>query len=688
MQNKEMLAGKIDPHGIVCPICLCNYDQKERLPRIMLTCGHTFCTHCLKQLFHKNANIICPLDKTIFNLQNQGVEALPINFALKQVLEEKSKWELCRIHQEEMRLVCLNDRCKVCDECLETGAHQKHKLMPIKKVVSESEKKIQKLEETFEVLDQYHMSMKAFLEAKRKDILMISEKQFQSLYKALKQRETNLQAMINSHFRSEYERLEKSLNSDSSLKANILQRISRLRNFLEGDNLKTVFEELPSSMLKCDKNFVIQLMNKIQQGFDSFSKSFEGSFSDYHQSFSKIDLLKFEEVTISDINLLLGEHSNVLSQKRGKSIDGLKLFYDIEIKDMSLLIASKDPEVVDLSKMSPKEYDLKDLDKIKQIKLTLTKNAFSKKSFRYLQEIWSRLNEINFLKVDFIDSNVNDEDISIFCNLMVNQVPNIQIFDIWLEGCNVGESGFEVLFKDTLQNNPKIKKLSLNLRKTKLTDASLNGLAFQVLSKLEDVKALELFLGGTNITDEGITSMLINIKNLDCLKLDLQNTKTSDKSIETFAQCILPFMDSLTHFEIYLGSTAITDKSMTQLMFKTENIKAFKIDLQSTKITDKSLVSFAQNLLPFMKTVESLELYLWGTEITDYGFSKLCMKMKTLKNIKLDLSNTNISDLSLQAFLRVTLPSATALQNINIWVENSKVRDQSLLKQIREYKAR
>ena len=31
----------------VCPLCKFNYDPFERIPRIMIHCGHTFCTPCL-----------------------------------------------------------------------------------------------------------------------------------------------------------------------------------------------------------------------------------------------------------------------------------------------------------------------------------------------------------------------------------------------------------------------------------------------------------------------------------------------------------------------------------------------------------------------------------------------------------------------------------------------------------------
>jgi uncharacterized Zn finger protein (UPF0148 family) len=58
----------------------------ERIPRILVNCGHTFCTHCLTKLF-KDGRVRCPLcKKLIKNLEN--VEKLPLNInILYEVVE-------------------------------------------------------------------------------------------------------------------------------------------------------------------------------------------------------------------------------------------------------------------------------------------------------------------------------------------------------------------------------------------------------------------------------------------------------------------------------------------------------------------------------------------------------------------------------------------------------------------------
>ena len=51
-----------------CDICLTEWDPNKRIPRL-LSCGHTFCQECLKQMFNKckkeKKKFQCPTCNTI-----------------------------------------------------------------------------------------------------------------------------------------------------------------------------------------------------------------------------------------------------------------------------------------------------------------------------------------------------------------------------------------------------------------------------------------------------------------------------------------------------------------------------------------------------------------------------------------------------------------------------------------------
>mgnify|MGYP003578112572 FL=1 len=78
-----------------CVLCKGEYNFNERIPRILIHCGHTFCSSCLKN-FHKNRRIRCPLClKLIKNVDN--LDRLPVNHTIfskmAEELKEKSRKE-------------------------------------------------------------------------------------------------------------------------------------------------------------------------------------------------------------------------------------------------------------------------------------------------------------------------------------------------------------------------------------------------------------------------------------------------------------------------------------------------------------------------------------------------------------------------------------------------------------------
>lgn len=65
---------KMDIH---CPICYDTYNDKDKIPRILL-CGHTFCQVCLMDL--RTSNILtCPTCRKFFSPE---VKSLIRNFTL------------------------------------------------------------------------------------------------------------------------------------------------------------------------------------------------------------------------------------------------------------------------------------------------------------------------------------------------------------------------------------------------------------------------------------------------------------------------------------------------------------------------------------------------------------------------------------------------------------------------------
>ena len=65
-------------HLNFCHFCGHKYNVGNRIPRIIVGCGHTFCTSCLGY-FLRDGRIRCPICRKLLK-GVEGVDKLPLNF--------------------------------------------------------------------------------------------------------------------------------------------------------------------------------------------------------------------------------------------------------------------------------------------------------------------------------------------------------------------------------------------------------------------------------------------------------------------------------------------------------------------------------------------------------------------------------------------------------------------------------
>ena len=72
-----------------CVLCKLDYNFTDRIPRILIHCGHTFCSTCLKN-FHKNNRVRCPMClKLVKNIET--LDRLPVNHTIFSKMAEECK---------------------------------------------------------------------------------------------------------------------------------------------------------------------------------------------------------------------------------------------------------------------------------------------------------------------------------------------------------------------------------------------------------------------------------------------------------------------------------------------------------------------------------------------------------------------------------------------------------------------
>lgn len=117
----------------ICGVCNDKYNVGEKIPRILVNCGHTYCTSCLTKYYRKN-RIRCPYCKKLVKYLD-SVEQLPLNInlfsesivcnsLLQKMINDDSHYgmsSLCPKHKEKQRhFYCSHHNINFCRECIKS----------------------------------------------------------------------------------------------------------------------------------------------------------------------------------------------------------------------------------------------------------------------------------------------------------------------------------------------------------------------------------------------------------------------------------------------------------------------------------------------------------------------------------------------------------------------------------------
>uniref|UniRef100_A0A8C2D4N4 Uncharacterized protein n=1 Tax=Cyprinus carpio TaxID=7962 RepID=A0A8C2D4N4_CYPCA len=119
---------------LFCPICL----EIFKAP-VELSCSHNVCKECLQQLWRTKEILECPVcGKT--SSKNPSCN-LVLKTLCKSFLKERNERhsarseEICSLHGEKLKLVCLENKQPVCSVCRDTQKYANQTFRPIGEVV-------------------------------------------------------------------------------------------------------------------------------------------------------------------------------------------------------------------------------------------------------------------------------------------------------------------------------------------------------------------------------------------------------------------------------------------------------------------------------------------------------------------------------------------------------------------------
>ncbi|XP_048845040.1 E3 ubiquitin-protein ligase TRIM35-like [Brienomyrus brachyistius] len=127
---------------LTCPVCYEIYRDP-----VVLKCSHSFCKVCLQLYWGDKDSRECPVCRRRcsmdFPLSNLALKNTCEAFLQDRAQRSAAASEaLCLLHNEKLKLFCLDDQTPVCLVCRDSKWHENHKLRPVQEVTPEYKEKL------------------------------------------------------------------------------------------------------------------------------------------------------------------------------------------------------------------------------------------------------------------------------------------------------------------------------------------------------------------------------------------------------------------------------------------------------------------------------------------------------------------------------------------------------------------
>ena len=605
--------------SINCQVCYSEYDIADHLPRILLNCGHTMCSKCLLNLITNRNQFKCPFDQHAISSQSGKVEAFPVNFALKKLIEDKDNRELCPEHQQRLRLVCLTDKIKVCDECALTGSHSGHKIKPMTIIGEETNKKKVELRNALNTINKHEGQVSSIFQSKRNFLHDKVRSKFEEIRKVFLCSELELLSKSSSFLNFAVEKVDKELNIDRNLPVELSAKLEQQANIFKLPNFIEVMEEdVSTSISRFNPTLYTEHVQKVSQAIDRVTESVDNVLSEETNLLleNARSISCFGEKLESSVAEFFGSDS-FLDRLNDHRVLELSTHLDFVIKDGCLNVT------VEKILKTSKTINLNEWKDLKKISLVLSDYHLIQQDIKLLYYFWEKADKVTTVYIEFNHEGFSDSVITKFLPIIFDKYKQIEEVEIWLDKCKLSEQCFSFFFSRILNRLTAMRNLILIFDASTITDTSLQLLNDEVLSTLKELTVFRVDLFKTKVTDDGVVHLFKNIERMKEFRIHLQSTKITDKCIEIFSKDVLPTMKNLRNLCLWLGRTTITDESLKPLFLNLQDLEELRLDLMATKVTDASLGMFIESTIPRLVSIKTFDCLLGETSVGEENLKKV-----------------------------------------------------------------
>jgi len=600
-----------------CNGCFSNYDPKERAPRV-LPCGHSLCSKCLVDLMNKPKFQKCPFDGITFAHSQNSLACFPLNFIVMDLLEQKRN-DVCRVHPDgKLKYLCLTDKKKICEECVKNEEHNGHRIKKIKALKAQGSKAEGELQESLLKIEECEQEKNEDCDRTRKVFVHRVCEKIRELEDILVEKEFEWIQQVNNLFDTEKKNNFESL---STLKQQMKETIEKMTYACEDDgDLALLDKEISNNSQSISKMRPELLKEKLSQvktkAFD-MQKTFEKSLNTSKMALKSLQLPS--KGFIKEIYFPQEEgnqlYSTLMAVKFTSYFDINNAFTGLEISTGSFL-----PKEIKVN-----HYDFQEIEKV-FIQFKRYDMLRQEPQRGVISYILHGLKRFTSLDVSFTPNGFHKTSLMWFGCVISDHLGDLRSFDLDLEKCKFSRESMQILYENVFSKMNNVQNFYLNCKSSKVNNDDLRILAKSLKVFNKNLEFFALGLAKNDIDDDGINQVFENIKSMEALKdlqLILLRTRITDLSLEIFGAETLPYLQSLDSLTLCLKKNGISDRGVLSILKSLpslKNLKRLELYLSDTLITDKTVELLVGEVIPRLESLKHLTFIAKNTQISKKDF--------------------------------------------------------------------